>query len=206
MGKKVFHGLLILLCFVLPVTAISKIGRGRKSLSLPYTLPDTDLLLSRLVLHRNEDAGRLGLIAKNTGKRYLSYISVKLETASGTFCFETNYLPPGESAVLWNESPMEKIPALFDISCEVSCTYSPFLSEGKVIVTENDEGIWVENVTKETIPTLWVYCAAYDAQRALYWDRTHITAISNLRPGERRYLPVKQDWEYPLRVIGCREN
>lgn len=206
MGKRVFHGLLMLLCFVLPVTAVNRLGENKESLIFPYTLPGTDLSLTRLVLYRNEESGQLGLIAENTGQRYISCISVKLKTNLGTFCFETNFLPPGERAVLWDTSPMEELPLILDISGEVTQTYSPFLPEGKVLVTEDENGLWVENRTEETIPSLWVYYAAYDAVRALYWDKAYITSVHGLRPGEKRFLPVTQDGKYPPRVIGFRRK
>ncbi len=206
LGKKVFHGLLMLLCFVLPITALCGLRGLKKSVSFPHRLSGTDLTITRLVLCRSEESGRLGLIAKNVGKKYLSYISVKVRTDMGTFCFETNYLPPGERAVLWDITPVESIPPILDVSAEVIHTYSPFLPEGKVIVSEDGEDFWVENRTGETIPSLWVYYGAYDAQQALYWGAAHITSVPDLQPGEKRFLPLKQDGEYPPKVIGCRQK
>ena len=89
MGKRVFHGLLMLLCFILPATVLHGFAEIKKSISFPYTLSGTDLSLTRLVLYRGEENGRLGLLARNVGKKYLSYISVKIKTDMGTFCFET---------------------------------------------------------------------------------------------------------------------
>lgn len=177
------------------VTQIQLPEASQISISLPYQIPGTALVLESLAPYDGnfvEDGmGRqvsnvACIVVRNTGPA-ATWLQVVLETEHGTLTFTANTVPAGGMVmVLEKDARKYSVGSLTACGGQVVLDESTWLDETQLQFVDVDMGtVAVTNLTDRSMEKLRVYYKTYHSDAGIFLGGvTYCTSIERLGPGE----------------------
>lgn len=167
----------------------------REEMSLPYTIPGTQLIIDRIdgysgiFLEDGSDEEVSDIFAihvQNQGEN-VEYSSINLEVGGKELNFEISDLPSGTAVSVLESSaaPYESGEALYRGSQTAYIDTFDMLESEVGIVVESDNSIAVTNLTDQKIPSLRIFYKFVHGQEYL-GGITYTAKIDNLASGETK--------------------
>lgn len=164
-------------------------------LSLPYTIPGTNLVVQRVAAYNGiymedgsnqESSGVAMMLLKNTGSEAVEYAEVIMQYDDKTLTFKASALPAGSQAVVQAEGRATCASGDLTVcSANVATLSALGMAENKVSVVDNgDNTLTVKNLTDSEIVTVRVFYKYYMKEESTFVGGITYTAkISNLASG-----------------------